>query len=254
MARLLKSGIDYFPLDVTLNSNFELIVARYHSDGFTVLIRLFQYIYGGNGYYCDWNEETGTLFAYKNGLDIIKTQEIVAEAVRRSIFDEGLYDSYGVLTSRGIQYRYFEIVKRRKRLSVRGELILIDINYKDADNNDENVNIIKQSKVEESKVKQKRVDKSRVDLPTQLLQKEDAQELPSLQQVKDYCKNRRSMVDPNRFYDYFTEGGWRDSNGRVVKNWKQKLIAWERDSGTRMDKPPDVLEQKCRVPPFKAKQ
>lgn len=53
---------------------------------------------------------------------------------------------------------------------------------------------------------------------------------PTLDDIKAYCLERNSCVDPNVFYDYFTTGGWKDSEGKPVKNWKQKLITWEKHS------------------------
>jgi len=50
---------------------------------------------------------------------------------------------------------------------------------------------------------------------------------PSLDEVKAYCRERGNSVDPQRFYDFFTEGRWKDSKGNQVKNWKQKIITWE---------------------------
>lgn len=51
---------------------------------------------------------------------------------------------------------------------------------------------------------------------------------PTLEDVKEYCKSRNSSVDPKTFYDYYTEGNWTDAKGNKVKNWKQKLITWEK--------------------------
>ena len=50
---------------------------------------------------------------------------------------------------------------------------------------------------------------------------------PTLEEVEEYCKERNSNVDPKVFYEYFETGGWVDSKGNKVKNWKQKLITWE---------------------------
>ena len=52
---------------------------------------------------------------------------------------------------------------------------------------------------------------------------------PTLEEVKDYCLNvRHNKVDYQFFYDYFTEGNWIDSKGNKVKNWKQKIVTWEK--------------------------
>lgn len=54
--------------------------------------------------------------------------------------------------------------------------------------------------------------------------------IPTLSEVISYVKERGSNVDPHKFYDYFNEGGWIDSQGKKVRNWKQKLITWEKHS------------------------
>lgn len=51
---------------------------------------------------------------------------------------------------------------------------------------------------------------------------------PTLEEVKAYCKERNSPVNPEEFYEYFSTGNWIDSKGNKVKNWKQKLITWEK--------------------------
>lgn len=51
---------------------------------------------------------------------------------------------------------------------------------------------------------------------------------PTLEEVRAYCQERNSSVDPVQFFEYFTVGNWKDSKGNPVKNWKQKLITWEK--------------------------
>lgn len=51
---------------------------------------------------------------------------------------------------------------------------------------------------------------------------------PTLEEVEQYCKQRNSSVDPKVFYEYFEVGNWIDSKGNKVKNWKQKIITWEK--------------------------
>ena len=54
---------------------------------------------------------------------------------------------------------------------------------------------------------------------------------PTLEEVAAYCQERGNNVDPRTFWDYFNEGGWTDSEGKPVKNWKQKIITWEKHEG-----------------------
>ena len=58
---------------------------------------------------------------------------------------------------------------------------------------------------------------------------------PTLQEIEDYCLERHSSVNPKVFFDYFETGGWRDSKGNKVKNWKQKIITWEKHSEPKQE-------------------
>ena len=51
---------------------------------------------------------------------------------------------------------------------------------------------------------------------------------PTLEEVKAYVAERKSSVDPVKFFDYYSYGDWHDSKGHPVRNWKQKLLTWEK--------------------------
>lgn len=51
---------------------------------------------------------------------------------------------------------------------------------------------------------------------------------PTLEEVKAYCEEKGLSVDPKAFLDYFTESNWVDSKGNKVRNWKQKLLTWQK--------------------------
>lgn len=51
---------------------------------------------------------------------------------------------------------------------------------------------------------------------------------PTLSDIEDYISEKSLKVDGKQFYDYFTEGNWIDSKGNKVKNWKQKLLTWDK--------------------------
>lgn len=161
----MKSGIDYFPLDVTLDEKFELIEAEFGLTGFGVVVKLLQRIYGGQGYYVEWTNEVALLFAKRIGLGGSVVSEIVEASIKRGIFDKTLYDKYHILTSSGIQKRYFEAVGRRKSVEVEGRYLLVDAtlfskNVVIKDENayifGKNVDISQQSREEESRVEKSR--------------------------------------------------------------------------------------------------
>ena len=163
----MNNGINYFPLNVHLDDKFELIEAEFGLKGFAIVVKLFQKIYGQQGYYCEWTEDVALLFGKNVGLGGDAVSEIVRAAIKRGIFESELYDKYQILTSRGIQERYFEAVSRRKEVEVRKEYLLIKVDqiYKNVrilnenvNISSKNVNISEQKKVEESKVKEKKVE------------------------------------------------------------------------------------------------
>lgn len=56
---------------------------------------------------------------------------------------------------------------------------------------------------------------------------------PTLEEVKAYASENHLNVDTDRFYRYFTTPNdkgetWVDSKGNKVKNWKQKMLTWDR--------------------------
>lgn len=58
---------------------------------------------------------------------------------------------------------------------------------------------------------------------------------PTIEEIEEYAKERNSNIDAKKFYDYYTadkdpKKHWTDSNGKKVKNWKQKFITWENHS------------------------
>ena len=57
---------------------------------------------------------------------------------------------------------------------------------------------------------------------------------PKLDDINAYIAEKGLIVNGKVFLDYFTAGNWKDSEGKPVKNWKQKLITWdERDRRKR---------------------
>lgn len=60
---------------------------------------------------------------------------------------------------------------------------------------------------------------------------------PTIEEVIEYCASRNNMVDPYKFFDFYDVSGWIDSNGKPVKNWKQKVITWEGRNGSKQFSP-----------------
>lgn len=169
---MAKEGIDSFLLDCHTNENISEIEALFGIKGFALIVRLWQKIYSEKGYYCEWLERSPLLFLSSwfggnSGVELNFIKEVVEAALRIGIFDAGLYEKYSILTSEGIQKRYFDVVKRRTELTVISEYLLVSVdnfkgnvnrnsnsvcrNVKNACRND--TSKVKESKVKESKEK-----------------------------------------------------------------------------------------------------
>lgn len=230
----MKSGIDYFPLDVTLDSKMELIEAEFGLTGFGVVLKLFGEIYGKQGYYIEWTEEVALLFARKVGLGGGVVSEIVAASLRRGMFDQELFQQYRILTSRGIQKRYFEAVSRRKELEVLENILLVDptqlcknvdIKRINANRESKTVGNAKQRKEENRKEKESRQEELSADKPHS-----PRFTPPTTQEVKLFCEERGSIVKAEEFIDFYAAKGWMVGK-TPMKDWKaacRNAEKWER--------------------------
>lgn len=50
---------------------------------------------------------------------------------------------------------------------------------------------------------------------------------PTLEAVREYCKERRNSVDPEKFYDFYASKGWMVGKNKM-KDWKAAVRTWER--------------------------
>lgn len=170
MARPIKTGVDFFPLDVHMDDSIELIEAEFGLEGFAIVVKLWQKIYAERGYYCEWNDEVALLFAKKIGAGGNVVSEIVNAAIRRGIFNDELFNRYGILTSFGIQTRYFEITSRRTKVDVDERYLLVSAPENGVSVTKTGVSVYrnrglciqKSHKVKESKVNKSKVNKSKV--------------------------------------------------------------------------------------------
>ncbi|MEG1992791.1 MAG: DUF4373 domain-containing protein [Acetivibrio sp.] len=182
-----KVGLDYFELDCHVDEKIELIEAEFGLKGFAIIVKLYQSIYAGFGYYCEWNPDLSVLFARRLGLSSSVEfgsvgnvceecalpgfpknliNEVISASIRRNIFSEELFRKYSILTSTGIQKRYLNATSKRGNVELIKEYLLISVD-KNANNvsinsinvviNSNNIVNNEQSKGKESKVYKKHI-------------------------------------------------------------------------------------------------
>ena len=249
---MAKIKLDWFKLDCQLDDKMELIESEFGLIGFAVVVRLFQKIYGGEGYYCEWNEDVALVFAKRNSVGASAVSEIVSAAVKRGIFDEGMLAKFGILTSHGIQQRYFECVSRRKAEKIKPEYLLlncaqiskdVDISSKNVYISEKNADIFSQKRIEENRREKKRVEERRdtrsTDRTQFFISDESRKKLIAdygkalaeqyIEKVKNHCQSKGKT-----YADYAaTVRKWLDedlSNGRIHKPKESSIDigAWYR--------------------------
>lgn len=161
MARTLKQGLDYFPLDVQMDEKLELLEAKYGIEGFAIFIKLLQKIYS-NSYFLVWNEEKALLFKKALNVDINLINAVINDCLCWHLFNKCMFEDFSILTSKGIQLRYIEATQRRKEVEFISEYLLVEnVSQKYGEKinvniNRLNVDINSQKKREEKKREEKR--------------------------------------------------------------------------------------------------
>ena len=124
----LKEGIDYFPFDV--NFLFELstrrLMKKYGLELVYAYINLSAGIYHQKGYYAVCDEELLFITSELMFLDEETVAGLIEKCVEAGLFDHGMYENFGILTSEEIQRNYLFATKRRKKVSIKEEFRLIE--------------------------------------------------------------------------------------------------------------------------------
>ncbi|MCP3678935.1 MAG: hypothetical protein GY782_01005, partial [Gammaproteobacteria bacterium] len=49
---------------------------------------------------------------------------------------------------------------------------------------------------------------------------------PTLQEIKEYVREKNLNLDSEYFHTYYTTAEWKDNKGNKIKNWKLKALTW----------------------------
>lgn len=134
MPRQIKKGLSYFTLDCDIFSktaDLRPLLRKFKADGLGVYIHILCDVYG-TGYYFKPDDYEGYLLdvAEDCGITVDKVQLILTFMTDRTLLDAFSLDKNTVFTSHGIQKRYAEAMKGRKRsiAEIKGEYWLLTEN------------------------------------------------------------------------------------------------------------------------------
>lgn len=117
MARPIKEGLSYFPMDVGFfeDSKIKILRARYGPDGVMVYLYYICRIYCEKGYYLKIDDDFDYTSSLDLGMNIQKIVQIRKFLLDRKLLDSILFQSDTVLTARSIQSRFQSAKKFGKR-------------------------------------------------------------------------------------------------------------------------------------------
>ena len=128
MARPIKDGVDYFPVDVDFfeDDKVRYLRQRHKAKGMYILMYMLCEVYK-NGYYLKWTGEKAELMA--DGMrcaDTVSLARLVEDALECGFFDKRIARMHEVLTSAGIQRRFVKAAINRDTIYMASELFLLN--------------------------------------------------------------------------------------------------------------------------------
>lgn len=163
MARPDKQGMDYFPLDVSLQTDDKLamIIGEFQFKGEFIYIKLLAWIYKHEGYFSNWDEMEQLKFAnsvaHMGGATANLTCEVVVKCIKWGLFDKAVFDAFQILTSDRIQKTWLDATRKRKGRKYHPEYWLLD----SSDGLEAEETTKKTEETLQSKVKERKEDKSK---------------------------------------------------------------------------------------------
>lgn len=119
MGRKAEPGIKYYRMECNhiRNKKVRLLFNEFEATGYWIWQCILSTAYENKGYYFDCNDkEAMELFASEVCKKrVSQVEEIIAGCIRRSLFDKGVYDAFGVLTSPEMQEIYLDATAERRR-------------------------------------------------------------------------------------------------------------------------------------------
>ena len=128
MARPIKKGLDYFPVDTDIFENIQVrkLKSCYKSLGFLAYFTSLCDVYKKEGYFLHISDD----YVYDLSGRLGETEEVVRDIIdfslKINLFNRDIYNVYCVLTSKSIQERYIQAQKRCKK-PVREEFDCINV-------------------------------------------------------------------------------------------------------------------------------
>jgi len=226
MARPIKNNLDYFSHDNGMRNDRKIkaLRAKYGLQGYAVFSMFLELLCEADLLVIEWNEIEQELISGDFGLPASELSEITDYLIKIDL----LQRHNGWLYCENLDKRSENVFDKRKDnlRSLRSEN---GINVTETIVNvDVNTHSIVKDRIEK---------KSRVFIA------------PTQKEVIEYFKeNGYSEQAALKAFKYYNQGGWKDRDGKQVKNWKQKMIGvWFNEENKAGQKPQEYIPTYERI-------
>lgn len=240
MPRPRKTGLDYFPFDCDFFDDEKIIAVagEFGIKGEMAAIKLLCAIYR-NGYFIEWSEVLKMKMLKKlPGVSAELFDQILNRLVRWGFFDASLFDSVRVLTSAGIQRRYFNIVRRCKKDGVYPHL-LVNVAETPVNVAETAVNAAESTQIKGNKIKKSPNGDSKKEGSLPGFEESDPPKKkrakavpyrPTLDEVLSYFRDhplglKDWDLQARLFFSYYDGLGWK-ARGTPIERWDSIANHW----------------------------
>ena len=128
MARPRKDGLDYFPVDVNILNDIKTkkLIRSYGTKTVAILIYLLSAIYRDNGYYLQYDDDLKFIIADEFDFEESFVENVISKMVEVDFFNKEMFEQHKILTSEGIQKRFFKASERRVSVNILQTYCLIN--------------------------------------------------------------------------------------------------------------------------------
>ena len=213
MVRPLSRGIEYYPLDVDFLNDLKIkkIMKSCGPNSIAIIILLLGNIYKDEGYFMKWDEDVCFLVADAVGAKEVYVKEVLKKCLQVDLFSSELFEKFKIITSKGIQKRFFEITKRRKRENLINDYLLVNVTETGVNVAETPITVAETgvivSKSTQSKVKKSKVKKSiEGDINNKLISRLNS--LLKIPVQSNFLTKINSNIDVEKLIDELSKSKW----------------------------------------------
>jgi len=264
MARPKVDSLTYYNQDTKDDDNLQYVEAMHSFKGYAIIHKLWKHIYGSpGGYFCPWDKKNKIIFCQNARITVDELDAIIETCYEDGIqiFDRGMTDKYGILTSKGIQKRWLRIVKEcgRTRCIIDEKYNLLPLTTikqlesaaaveftgrkPEENQTGEQINTDESTQIKEKESKEKengcvtgapeKIFKSKNEdsgkgMPGAEFSPPNWDEVSAFffEACKGFWDPIRSASVARKFYNHFTTQVWHKTSGAPVVHWQSRAETW----------------------------